>query len=370
MSTATAPSTSTGDGTAHLPTKAELARPGLLVEVDRIKELLRLYLGIGSVAIPGGLDLAGPVDAVAARLGLSRFERDVLLLAAAVELDGEVAGLVSRCLGGEPHPTFALAMAVLPEQHWDALSPERPLRRWGLLTLAGTDPVAARPLAIDEHLLHTVAGLVDDSSTLDGLGVPRPVRGRLTATQAATVDELAAAAVGLGGPILVRLEGDDRDAQVAVAERFASRLGMVLLTVRDAALVETDLTRTAMMLDREAILADRLVLTSNERLLALLRPGSSWRSARRASRTGPCWPDGSTSPPVPSRSSSGRGRWGRTPIPTWRSRVARSRITTGSRPAASRRSPRSSRCWPEPVPTTCAGSPASGPGWGSGGSPS
>ncbi len=271
MSTATAPSTSTGDGTAHLPTKAELARPGLLVEVDRIKELLRLYLGIGSVAIPGGLDLAGPVDAVAARLGLSRFERDVLLLAAAVELDGEVAGLVSRCLGGEPHPTFALAMAVLPEQHWDALSPERPLRRWGLLTLAGTDPVAARPLAIDEHLLHTVAGLVDDSSTLDGLGVPRPVRGRLTATQAATVDELAAAAVGLGGPILVRLEGDDSDAQVAVAERFASRLGMVLLTVRDAALVETDLTRTAMMLDREAILADRLVLTSNERLLALLQ---------------------------------------------------------------------------------------------------
>jgi vesicle-fusing ATPase len=275
MTTAAATSTGTpnaaSNGTAHLPTAAELARPGLLAEVDRIKERLRLQLGLGPVAIPAGRSLAGPVDVVAARLGLSRFERDVLLLAAAVELDGEVAGLVSRCLGGEPRPTFALAMAVLPEPHWDALAPERPLRRWGLVTLAGTGPVATRPLSIDEHLLHTITGLVDDSSTLDGLGVLRPVPGWLTPTQAASADELAATAVGLDGPILVRLDGDDRDAQVAVAERVANRLGLVLLTVRDAALVETDLTRTAMLLDREAILADRLVLTSNERLLALLQ---------------------------------------------------------------------------------------------------
>jgi hypothetical protein len=276
MTTATAAPASTSNGTARLPTPAELARPGLLAEIDRIKELLALHLGLGSLGSPAGPipftpGLAGPVDAIAARLGLSRFERDVLLLAAAVELDGEVAGLVSRALGGEPRPNFALAMAVLPEPHWDALAPERPLRRWGLVTLAGTGPVATRPLSIDEHLLHTVTGLVDDSSTLDGLGVLRPVLGWLTPTQEATADELAAAAVGLGGPLLVRLDGDDRDAQVAVAERVASRLGLVLLTVRDAALVETDLTRTAMLLDREAILADRIVLTSNERLLALLQ---------------------------------------------------------------------------------------------------
>ena len=271
MTTTVAPA-STSNGTTHLPTAAELARPGLLAEVDRIKVLLALHLGLGAPgSIPAKPDLAGPIDTIGARLGLSRFERDVLLLAAAVELDGEVAGLVSRALGGEPRPTFALAMAVLPEPHWDALAPERPLRRWGLVTLAGTGPVATRQLSIDEHLLHTVTGLVDDSSTLDGLGMLRRDPGRLTPTQAATADELAAAAVGLGGPLLVRLDGDDRDAQVAVAERVAARLGLVLLTVRDAALVETDLTRTAMLLDREAILADRIVLTSNERLLALLQ---------------------------------------------------------------------------------------------------
>ena len=271
MTTTTATVTSPGNGTAHLPTAAELARPGLLAEVDRVKELLRLHLGIGPAATPAGRDLVGPVDLVAVRLGLSRFERDVLLLTAAVELDGEIAGLVSRCLGGQPRPTFALAMAVLPEPHWDALAPERPLRRWSLVTLAGAGPLATRSLTIDEHLLHTVAGLVDHSSTLDGLGVPRPVPGCLTPTQSATADELSAAAVGLGGSILVRLDGDDRDAQVAVAERVAHRLGLVLLTVRDAALVETDVTRTAMLLDREAILAGRLVLTSSERLLALLQ---------------------------------------------------------------------------------------------------
>ena len=270
-STQTAPSASAKNGTAHPPTAAELARPGLLSEVDRIKGLLRLHLDLGSVSSSAEGYLAGPVDDVAARLGLSRFERDVLLLTDAVELDGEVASLVSRTLGGETRPTFALAMAVLPEPHWDALVPKRPLRRWGLVTLAGTGPVATRPLSIDEHILHTLTGLVDDSSTLDGLVVPRSVPGEITATQTTTADELTVAAVGLGGPILVRLDGDDRDAQVTVAERVATRLGLVLMTVCDAALVETDLTRTAMLLDREAILARRLVLTSDERLLSLLQ---------------------------------------------------------------------------------------------------
>jgi len=252
-------------------TAAELARPGLLAEVDRIQRLLRLHLGQEPVRSPAGPHPAGPVDVVAARLGLSRFERDLLLLAVAVELDGEVAGLVSRCLDGDPRPTFALAMSVLPEPHWDALAPERPLRRWGLVTLAGGGPLATRPLSVDEHILHTVTGLVDDSSTLDGLCALPPTPGWLTPTQVATADELAAAALGLGGPLLVRLDGDDSDAQRGVAGRIATSLGLVLLTVRDAVVVDTNLTRTAMLLDREAILADRLVLTSSSRLLALLQ---------------------------------------------------------------------------------------------------
>jgi len=255
-----------------LGTPAERTRPGLLVEVDRIKTLLGAYTGDLVSPQVAERDLDGPVDRVAARLGMSRFERDVLLLTAAVQLDGEVAALVGRALGtGDPRPTFSLAMAALPDPHWDALTPERPLRRWGLVDVLGSGTLATRPLAIDEHLLHTLAGLVDGSSTLDGLALERPRRWPLTPSQDATANELAAAAAALPGPTLVRLEGDDRDAQLAVASRVADHLGLTLLPVRDAALAETDLTRAAMLLEREAILGDRLVLTSHERLLALLR---------------------------------------------------------------------------------------------------
>ena len=53
----------------------------------------------------------GPVD----RLALSEFERDLLILSAAVQLDGGLAELMATAQGGtDPRPTFALAMAALP----------------------------------------------------------------------------------------------------------------------------------------------------------------------------------------------------------------------------------------------------------------
>src|SRR6476620_9079059 len=57
------------------------------------------------------------LDAICTRFGLSPFERWLLLLCAGVELDGEFA---NRCAaapgsGGNPWPSFGLALAVLPE---------------------------------------------------------------------------------------------------------------------------------------------------------------------------------------------------------------------------------------------------------------
>ena len=55
-----------------------------------------------------------PVGALCRIFGLTPFERDVLLLCAAVELDAPCAADVARLQDGAP-PTFALALALLPE---------------------------------------------------------------------------------------------------------------------------------------------------------------------------------------------------------------------------------------------------------------
>jgi hypothetical protein len=258
-------------GTRAIQTPAELARPGLLAEVERIKRLLAAYCGGATVAETDPVATPGPVDRLVQTLGLSRFERDVLLLTAAVELDGEVAALVGHAAGnGDPRPTFALAMSALPAAHWDALSPERPLRRWGLVRLNGPGMVATRPVTIDEHVLHTIAGLAGPESALDGLVASLPETTVLAPSQLEIADELAAAVSALHGQLLVRLDGEDRDAQLAVAAHVAARLGREVLLVRDAGLGETDVVGAALTLDREALLGDRLVVTGNERLLTLL----------------------------------------------------------------------------------------------------
>ena len=78
---------------------------------------------------PSALELLGDC------LGLSPFERNVLFLCTAMELDTRIAGLCARAQGDplKPYPTFAAALALFEEASWDVLSPERPLRYWRLI---------------------------------------------------------------------------------------------------------------------------------------------------------------------------------------------------------------------------------------------
>jgi ATPase family associated with various cellular activities (AAA) len=106
---------------------------------------------------PAALELLGD------RLGLSRFERLVLMLAAATELD---PGLAGRCAeaNGNPraaYPTLALALAVLPEATWDVVSPDRPLRYWRLIELdePRSEALTATRIRIDERIVSFVKGL-------------------------------------------------------------------------------------------------------------------------------------------------------------------------------------------------------------------
>ena len=64
------------------------------------------------------------------RFDLTAFEREILLLCAAVELDTRISGLCAAAQGdsSRDYPTFALALALFDNPAWDVLSPMRPLR--------------------------------------------------------------------------------------------------------------------------------------------------------------------------------------------------------------------------------------------------
>jgi ATPase family associated with various cellular activities (AAA) len=101
------------------------------------------------------------LDTLCSAFGLSAFERALLLLAAACELDGDIPRVCAEAQrdASRTHPTFGLALATLPDPHWDALAPTAPLRRWRLLDVGPGPSLVTSPLRIDERVLHYLSGV-------------------------------------------------------------------------------------------------------------------------------------------------------------------------------------------------------------------
>ena len=106
--------------------------------------------------------------------GLSPFEQGLLLLCAGKELDASISTLYGT-IQGDSHlgsPTFSLALAILPDPHWSALSPNRPLRYWRLVELNHEDSLTQSPLRIDERVLHYLTGVHHLDDRLRGYVTP------------------------------------------------------------------------------------------------------------------------------------------------------------------------------------------------------
>jgi hypothetical protein len=245
-----------------MSTLADREQAPLAAELEYVRDLLEAQqLGLPRPdAEPRDEDYEPAVDRLARLLALTPFERQVLLLAAAVELDGEIAALVAALQDGEPRPTFGLALAALPGAHWDALAPSSPLRRWRLLEPVPGPTLAARPLRLDERVLHHLTGLDAPDERLDGTlhvvgGFPH-----LAPSQYAVADELALTSGDAGSRVVVRLDGEDRDACIGVAQAVALVRGRLPFLVRGSALPAAgpELAALARLVDREAVLLDGL----------------------------------------------------------------------------------------------------------------
>jgi hypothetical protein len=97
------------------------------------------------------------------KLGLSDFERSLLLLCAAMEFDTQIAELCALAQDHRhrPYPTFALALACFDNPAWDVLLPEGPLRYWRLIEIhqSGVQPLTTSPLRADERIVNYLKGL-------------------------------------------------------------------------------------------------------------------------------------------------------------------------------------------------------------------
>jgi len=162
--------------------------------------------------------------------GLSAFERGVLLLCAANELDSKFAALFAQ-VNGDPrrdYPTFSLALGALPDPHWSALTPSAPLRRWRLIEILSGQNLASSPLKIDERVLHFLTGVTYLDERLVGIVEPVLTTMELADSQRTVAEEIAATLRNQPPLPVIQLCGNDTLAKRAVASASCASVGLNL----------------------------------------------------------------------------------------------------------------------------------------------
>ena len=104
---------------------------------------------------------------------LTPFEFDVLVLCAGASLESRFHAACAAA-HNDPRatwPTFGLALSVLADPHWSAISRTRPLRYWRLIE-PGAGPVLHAPLQIDERVLQYILGVPTMDGRLEALVRP------------------------------------------------------------------------------------------------------------------------------------------------------------------------------------------------------
>ncbi|OBC00014.1 hypothetical protein A5784_20975 [Mycobacterium sp. 852013-50091_SCH5140682] len=200
---------------------------------------------------------------LAVRLGLSRFERDMLLLCAALELAPSVAYLCARAHGNSQmrYPTFGLALEIFADPAWDAVSPQGGLRFWKLVevTPRSGEGLISAALRADERIVNYIKGLncLDDRlaplmTCLESPGAQDlPPSQRLVAERIGREWLLAAT-----GTPTVQLAGVDQAGKRLIATAAARQCGLLAYRL-PADLIPsqpTDLDNLARLWQRESAL--------------------------------------------------------------------------------------------------------------------
>jgi hypothetical protein len=182
---------------------------------------------------------------LAQQLGLSGFERDTLLLCAAVEFDPGLASLYARAQvnPARNYPTFALALSAFDDPAWEALAAHRPLRHARLIEISppGVMPLTSTALRTEERIVNFLKGLnvLDDrlatlltrSDPDDSIALAESQQDAVETILRRLHDALERSALPL-----VQLVGADPDSKLAVARQACATLNRRLYRIGAAEL--------------------------------------------------------------------------------------------------------------------------------------
>lgn len=205
------------------------------------------------------------IDHLAELFSLSEFERELLLLCAGVEMDSNLAAACADAQGARQraYVTFGLAMAILPNPHWSALTPSRPLRLFRLLEVESGANLTTAPLRIDERVLHYLAGINLLDPRLESLLRISPPPGWIAEEHRTIALQLAQAMESYAQHSLtIHLCGDDPQGQEDAAALAAHNTSRQLLVLQseDVPAMGADLDRLALLWQRESLLLPGILL--------------------------------------------------------------------------------------------------------------
>ena len=160
------------------------------------------------------------------RFGLSEFEQNILLLCVGRALHPQFRELyaIAQDHPDCTYPTFHLALNLLPDPHWQAFTPDAPLRRWQLLHLASGEDITHSRLQIDEGILHYLMGEPYRDSLLAGVIEPYQAQTLpLPPSHSALAEDLKGILAQPGAS--VQLCGSDPEQAAAIAQQLSQSLG-------------------------------------------------------------------------------------------------------------------------------------------------
>jgi hypothetical protein len=240
---------------------AELTRLRQRLEKEDPADLDELSAAVNQAR--AAMPAPAALDVVTECFGLSAFEREALLLCCGVELDARIGDACARVNGNPAHrnATFSMALALLADAHWSAVTPERPLRHWRLLEVEPGFRLVDSPLRIDERILHFVAGIDQLDARLRALLSPLPAPARVMTSAHARLVVAVAQRLGEGDESLVVIEGDPQsqlDVALAAIERSGCR--PLPLATEDLPAAAADLEPVRLLCEREARLSPVVLL--------------------------------------------------------------------------------------------------------------
>ncbi len=208
-----------------------------------------------------------PIDQLSRLFKLSRFERNLLLMCAGVEMDPAFPSLCAAAHGDSRlnFATFGLALAVLPEAHWSAITPRAPLRRWRLIEVGAGERLTSSPLRIDERMLHYLVGISCLDERLQGFLEPVETALDIPASQqdaAYRIGESWALAPEESLWPVIHLAGNDDTGKrsVAAAACLAMQFQLHSANAADLPVNTQERDLLARLWERETVLSRRALL--------------------------------------------------------------------------------------------------------------